>query len=85
MNNLCVFIIYISISSHFSTFGIAQASLALLSLVEKILFSSVMCIRYTPLPKEIYTQFIPVFLGNSFRFFVVAHPDFHTARVAVVP
>lgn len=47
--------------------------------------SSVMCIKCTPLPKEIYTQFIPVFCGNSFRFFVVAHPDFHTAWVAVVP
>ena len=30
-------------------------------------------------------QFIPVFCGNSFRFFVEAHPDFHTAWVAVVP
>lgn len=47
--------------------------------------SSVMCIKCTPLPKEIYTQFIPVFCGNSFRFFVGAYPDFHTAWVAVVP
>ena len=44
--------VYISILSPFSTFGIAQASLALLSLIEKILFSSVVYIQYTPSSKR---------------------------------
>ena len=44
--------VYISISSLFSTFGIAQASLALLSLIEKILFSAVVYIQYTPSSKR---------------------------------
>ena len=49
--------VYISISSPFSAFGIAQASLALLSLIEKILFSSVMYLQYPhPLPKETYPR-----------------------------
>ena len=44
--------VYISISSPFSAFDIAQASLALLSLIEKILFSSVVYIQYTPSSKR---------------------------------
>ena len=44
--------VYISISSPFSAFGIVQASLALLSLIEKILFSSVVYIQYTPSSKR---------------------------------
>ena len=51
--------VYISISSPFSTFGIAQASLALLSLIEKILFSSVVYIQYTPSSKRnLYSKII---------------------------
>ena len=44
--------VYISISSPFSAFGIVQASLDLLSLIEKILFSSVVYIQYTPSSKR---------------------------------
>ena len=51
--------VYISISSPFSTFGIAQASLALLSLIEKILFSSVVYLQYTPSSKRnLYSKII---------------------------
>ncbi len=51
--------VYISISSPFSAFGIAQASLALLSLIEKILFSSVVYIQYTPSSKRnLYSKII---------------------------
>ena len=53
------FSVYISISSPFSTFGIAQASLALLSLIEKILFSSVVYLQYTPSSKRnLYSKII---------------------------
>ena len=51
--------VYLSISSPFSAFGIAQASLALLSLIEKILFSSVVYIQYTPSSKRnLYSKII---------------------------
>ena len=53
------FSVYISISSPFSTFGIAQASLALLSLIEKILFLSVVYLQYTPSSKRnLYSKII---------------------------